>query len=110
MLSLAHSRIYKDGIYGDCPLVKFQRLQGSKMRDSKKLMLLGNLGVGGERGDVFSTESICPSQSATQYKDAIKILVYMSATSTKVASVNSEIFIVKTDYRQRSQPEHMDIV
>lgn len=67
------------------------------MSDSKKLKLLGNLGVGGERGDVFSPKGICPSQSATQYKDAIKILVFMSETSTKVASVNSDMFIRKTD-------------
>ena len=67
------------------------------MQSNKKLRLLGNLGVGGERGDVFSINGICPSQSATQYKDAIKILVFMSATSTKVASVNSDMFIRKTD-------------
>lgn len=80
------------------------------MRDSKKLKLLGNLGVGGERGDVFSMNSICPSQSATQHKDAIKILVYMSAMSTKVESVNSDMSIQKMDYPQRSLPELMDIV
>jgi hypothetical protein len=48
------------------------------MRDRKRIIFLGNLGVGGERGDVFSVNSICPSQSATQYKDAIKILVNMN--------------------------------
>ena len=67
------------------------------MNDSKKLKLLGNLGVGGERGDVFSINSICPSQSATQYKDAIKILLSMSATSTKVESDNLDVCITKTD-------------
>lgn len=36
---------------------------------------LGNLGVGGQRGDVFYETSICPCQSATQYKDPIKVLV-----------------------------------
>ena len=45
------------------------------MRDRKRIVFIGNLGVVGERGDVFSVHSLCPSQSAKQYKDAIKILV-----------------------------------
>ena len=67
------------------------------MNDSKKLKLLGNLGVGGERGDVFSVNGICPSQSATQYKDAIKIILSISEISTKVASDNLDAYITKTD-------------
>lgn len=67
------------------------------MNDSKKLKLLGNLGVGGERGDVFSINGICPSQSATQYKDAIKIILSTSEISTKVASDNLDAYITKTD-------------
>ena len=67
------------------------------MQSNKKLRFLGNLGVGGERGDVFSTNGICPSQSATQYKDAIKILLFVSETSIKAVSVNSDMFIRKTD-------------
>ena len=69
----------------------------TKSADSKKLKLLGNLGVGGERGDVFSINSVCPSQSATQYKDAIKVLVYMSEMSIGVTSVNSEMCITNMD-------------
>lgn len=42
------------------------------------LRFLGNIGVGGERGDVFGINGICPCQSATQYKDAIKILIEVS--------------------------------
>lgn len=30
---------------------------------------------GGERGEVFMVDGLCPSQSATQYKDAIKVIV-----------------------------------
>lgn len=67
------------------------------MNDSKKLKLLGNLGVGGERGDVFSTSGVCPSQSATQHKDAIKIILSISEISTKVASDNLDAYITKTD-------------
>ena len=67
------------------------------MNDSKKLKLLGNLGVGGERGDVFSINGICPSQSATQYKDAIKIILSTSETLTKVASDNLDVFIMRMD-------------
>lgn len=79
------------------------------MRDSKKLKLLGNLGVGGERGDVFSMNGICPSQSATQYKDAIKILSVLE-TSTKVGKDNSDIPIMNKACLQPLQQEHTDIV
>ena len=41
---------------------------------SLKLKFLGELGVGGERGYVFDKSGLCPSESATQYKDAIKVL------------------------------------
>jgi len=39
-----------------------------------KLITLCDLGVGGERGIVYSPDGICTAQSATQYKDAIKVL------------------------------------
>lgn len=45
------------------------------LKGKSDLRFLGNIGVGGERGDVWNPDGICPSESATQYKDAIKILI-----------------------------------
>ena len=45
---------------------------------------------------MFSTNGICPSQSATQYKDAIKILSVW-ATSTKVEKDSLDIPITNKD-------------
>lgn len=38
-------------------------------------VIVGDLGVGGERGIVYSPKGIAPCESATQYKDPTKILV-----------------------------------
>ena len=43
--------------------------------DDAELKCIADIGVGGERGMIFSFDSICPCQSATQYKDAIKVVV-----------------------------------
>lgn len=52
------------------------------MRDSeKKIITVGNLGVGGERGIVINPQGLAPSESATQFKDPIKIFLSMSGTS-----------------------------
>lgn len=40
-----------------------------------RIITLADLGVGGERGVVFDVNGVCPTQSATQYKDAIKVVV-----------------------------------
>lgn len=40
-----------------------------------KLICLDTIGVGGQRGYVFDELGICPCQSATQWKDAIKVLI-----------------------------------
>ena len=45
-------------------------------KGSNGLIVLADIGVGGQRGMIYSTQGICPCQSATQYKDAIKVLVY----------------------------------
>lgn len=90
-------------------IIQKNKCRITKSADSKKLKLLGNLGVGGERGDVFSTNGICPSQSATQYKDAIKIL-FVLETSIKVAKGNSDVLIQRKDCRPLLQPGLMDIV
>lgn len=39
------------------------------------LWYVGDVGIGGERGVVMSVLGLCPSQSATQYKDPIEVLV-----------------------------------
>ena len=41
---------------------------------SQKLLMLGDLEVGGERGYVFDKNGLCPSESATQHKDPIKVM------------------------------------
>jgi len=40
-----------------------------------KAIILMDLGVGGERGLVYDINGLCCCQSATQYKDANKVLV-----------------------------------
>lgn len=40
-----------------------------------KLIQIGDLGVGGQRGRIFSTQGIIPTVSATDWKDPQKILV-----------------------------------
>ena len=66
------------------------------MRDSKKIIIVGDLGVGGERGVVYHPLGICPCLSATQYKDPNKFLSVLG-TSIKVAKDNLDIHIQKTD-------------
>lgn len=39
-----------------------------------KLIIVGHLGVGGQRGYVFRPDGVCPCLSATQYKDPTKIV------------------------------------
>jgi len=41
---------------------------------ASNLKLIGNIGVGGERGDVFIPTGYSPCLSATQYKDPVKVL------------------------------------
>lgn len=43
--------------------------------DRLKINSFGNLGVGKQRGEVYSTNGILACESATQYKDPLKILV-----------------------------------
>lgn len=40
-----------------------------------KIITLCDLGVGGQRGVVYSSKGLCMTLSATQYKDAPKIVV-----------------------------------
>lgn len=42
---------------------------------ASNLKLIGDLGVGGERGMVFLPTGYCPCESATQYKDPIKVMM-----------------------------------
>ena len=44
-------------------------------KQTNKAICLGNLGVGGQKGDVFRSDGLCCCESATQYKDPIKVLV-----------------------------------
>ena len=46
-----------------------------KRETEKKAKILCDLGVGGERGRVFSVDGIIGALSATDWKDAEKILV-----------------------------------
>lgn len=66
------------------------------MRDSKeiKIQIVGDLGVGGERGVVYSPKGIAPCLSATQYKDANKIILSASVISTKVESDSLDALIL----------------
>lgn len=47
------------------------------MRDSKeiKLIILGHIGVGGQKGYLFDSLGLCAALPASQYKDATKILI-----------------------------------
>lgn len=40
-----------------------------------KIIKYGTLGVGGQKGIVYSTSGVCCCLAASQYKDATKILV-----------------------------------
>ena len=41
---------------------------------NKRLIVLCDLGVGGERGRVFAPQSNAPAVTATEYKDAMKVV------------------------------------
>lgn len=45
------------------------------MRDSKKIIYCGDLGVGGWHVVVFGIDGICPCIPSTNYKDSTKILL-----------------------------------
>lgn len=49
----------------------------------KKAKILCDLGVGGERGRVFSADGIIGALSATDYKDPEKILVLDNGKADK---------------------------
>lgn len=48
-----------------------QRMENKK---NNRLILLCDLGVGGERGRVFSKNGIMPSVTATEWKDPMKVI------------------------------------
>lgn len=68
--------VYSGGGYKSYDNGKFRSETTAHDGCGKRLINVGNLGVGGERGDVFLPTGICPCQSATQYKDAIKVVIY----------------------------------
>ena len=63
-------------VKGLCPTLRARDYKGAvKIMEIKpKMIILGDLGVGGERGIVYSTKGIAGALSATQYKDATKIM------------------------------------
>lgn len=48
-------------------------------KDTNKLIIVGNIypdsGKWHQRNDVYYEEGLCPTQTATQYKDAIRVLI-----------------------------------
>lgn len=42
---------------------------------NKQILVVGDLGVGGERGRVLSDRGSCAALSATEWKDPTKVLV-----------------------------------
>lgn len=45
------------------------------MRNCKRIINYGYIGVGGQKGDVFGIDGVCTALPASQYKDPTKILI-----------------------------------
>lgn len=45
-----------------------------KINSNKRIIVLCDLGVGGERGRVFAPRSNAPAVTATEYKDPMKVI------------------------------------
>ena len=50
----------------------------SKKENTNKIIALGHIGVGGQKGRIYSANGICPTIPATTWKDPIKIVYKVS--------------------------------
>ena len=57
-----------------CDVGGVQQILPEQEQSVASLRVMCDLGVGGQRGRVFSPNGVCPTLSGTDYKDPIKIL------------------------------------
>ena len=49
-------------------------MRDSKKENTNKIIALGHIGVGGQKGWIYSANGICPTIPATTWKDPIKVV------------------------------------